>query len=105
MKLNLNSLLIVLGVLAEMAPELTGLSAWLASLHIGWLSSVVHGLGVIALACAGLSRALPRLRPLLSSLGLATAAGEAAPGKPAASPTAVSEAITKPVLVPPLPKV
>ena len=80
MKLNLNTLLIVLGIVAEMAPDLTGLSVWLASQNVGWLTHVAHGVGVVALACGALARALPRARPLLARLGLATAPGEAAPG-------------------------
>jgi hypothetical protein len=99
MKLNLNSLLILLGIVAEMAPDLTGLSVWLSSIHVGWLTHVAHGVGVVALACAGLSRALPKLRPLLSSLGLATTPGGTAPGTVA--PVSSTEAPTKPTLVKP----
>jgi hypothetical protein len=78
-KLNLNTLLLVLGGMAIAGPDVKAISDWLASLGVSWLIPVSHGFAYAAVACAGLSRALPFVRPFLSKFGLATAPGEAAP--------------------------
>ena len=79
MKINLSTALTILGGLGVLAPDLTGLAAWLTSLHVGWLTHVAHGLGGAALLCASLPRVVTRLRPLLAAANLATAPGALAP--------------------------
>ena len=86
MKLNLNTILLILGGLAVMAPDFLDASAWLTSLGVHWLLPVAHGLAVVALACGGLALALPRLRKMLALLGLATPPGALAPWNPASGP-------------------
>ena len=108
MKLNINSILLLLGGLAVLGPDFLDASAWLTSLGVHWLLPVAHGLAVVALACGGLALALPRMRKMLSLLGLATPPGGQAPwtpGKPgdpqlqaaplvSATPTPVTTPIT-----------
>ena len=76
MKLNLSTVLTILGGLGVLAPDLTGLATWLASMNVGWLTHVAHGLGGAALLCASLPRVVAKLRPVLASLNLATPVGE-----------------------------
>lgn len=87
MKLNWNTILAILGGLGVFAPDVLGLATWLSSMHVGWLSYVVRGLGFVAAFCAAAPLAVPRLRAFLALLGLATPPGERAPG-PAAAPKA-----------------
>ena len=61
MKLNINTILLLLGGLATIGPDLTGLAAWLSNIHVGWMTHVVHGLGFAATACGALALALPKL--------------------------------------------
>ena len=85
MKLNINTILLLLGGLATIGPDLTGLAAWLSNIHVGWMVHVVHALAWGATACGALALALPKLRAFLAALGLATAPGTKAPwipGKP-----------------------
>jgi hypothetical protein len=84
--LDLNKILIVIGGLAVMAPDLVGASTWFASKGVPWMTHVAHALGYAAGLCAGLAIAIPRLRGVLATLGLATAPGTLAPWKPATGP-------------------
>jgi hypothetical protein len=79
MKFNLNTLLLIIAGLGALGPDLANASVWLSSLGILWLVPIAHIIGVLAAAFAGLAHALPRLRPLLSTLGLATSPGEIVP--------------------------
>ena len=103
MKLNLSTILAILGAAAELVPDLTGLAAYLTSLHVGWLTHVAHALGIAALLLASLPQIIARLRPVLALAGLATPPGALAPwvpGKPGdpqlpkSPPTESSEAET-----------
>ena len=96
MKLNLNTLLIVLGSLGVFAPDLTGLAAYLSSIHVGWITHVVHGLGLLAAFCSAAPLVVPRLRAFLALFGLATAPGARAPWDPS-KVTPPSDAIPTPV--------
>ena len=80
MKIDLNKILLAIGGLGIAAPDMTSVAGWLAGHNIPWMIYVSHALGAFALLCAGLSRLIPKLRPTLSSLGLSTPPGEAAPG-------------------------
>lgn len=71
-KLNLNNALLVFGLAATFVPDILELSAALAGTGIGWLVWVSKGFGTLALLLAGISRAIPRMRPLLAAIGLAT---------------------------------
>ena len=85
MKLNFNTLLILLGGLGVFAPDIAGLATWLASMHVAWLGYVVRALGLLAAFCAAAPLVVPRLRAFLALLGLATPPGAQAPwvpGKP-----------------------
>ena len=81
--LNLNKILLILGAVALAGPDIKAVSVWLESLGVSWLVPVSHGLAYVAVACAGLSRALPFVRPYLAKVGLTTPPGEKAPGPPA----------------------
>jgi hypothetical protein len=80
MKINLNTLLATLGGLGVFAPDVAQVAAWLASMHISWMSYVVRGLGLLAAFFAAAPLVVPKLRAFLSLLGLATAPGAQAPG-------------------------
>jgi len=82
MKVNLATLLAILGGLGVFAPDVAGLAAWLATMHIGWLAYVVRGLGFVAALFAAMPIMVPRLRAFLSLFGLATAPGAQAPWEP-----------------------
>jgi hypothetical protein len=85
MKLNLNTLLAVLGGLGVFAPDVAGLAAWLSSLHIAWLAYPIRGLGLLAVFFAAAPLVVPKLRSFLALFGLATPPGAQAPwipGKP-----------------------
>ena len=71
-KLTLNNALLVFGLAANFVPDLLQLSVALAGTGIGWLVWVAKGIGTLALLLAGIARAIPRLRPLLAAVGLAT---------------------------------
>ena len=51
-----NRILLVIGILDIVAPDLTGLADWLSTLHVGWLTHVAHGLGGAALLAANWNR-------------------------------------------------
>lgn len=76
-KINLNTILTILGAGAVLAPDLTGLAAWLSGLGVPWLVHVAHGLGIASLFFASAPRVIAKLRPVLASLGLATPSGAA----------------------------
>lgn len=82
MRINFNTLLIILGSLGILAPDITGLAAWLSAMHVGWLTHVVHGLGLLAAFCSAAPLVVPRLRAFLALLGLATPPGAVAPWDP-----------------------
>ena len=82
MKINLNTVLALLGGLGVFAPDIAGLAAWLSSMHVGWLAYVVRGLGILAAVCASAPLIVPRLRAFLALLGLATPPGALAPWDP-----------------------
>ena len=76
-KLNLNTVLLVLGIAAEFGPDLAGASTALAGTGVAWLVPVSRVLGAVALLLSSLPRIITRLRPMLSALNLATPAGHA----------------------------
>jgi hypothetical protein len=82
MKLNFATILAVLGGLGVFAPDVAAFATWLASMHIGWLSYVVRGLGLLAAFFAAAPLVVPRLRAFLALLGLATPPGALAPWDP-----------------------
>lgn len=82
MKLNLNTILFVLGALGVFAPDVLGLAVYLSSLHLAFLVPIVKALGWLATAMGGLAIAVPRLRAKLAVLGLATPPGAQAPWIP-----------------------
>jgi hypothetical protein len=82
MKINLNTILIVLGGLGVFAPDIAMIATWLASMHIAWLGSVVRGMGLLAAFCSAAPLVVPRLRAFLALLGLATPPGAQAPWIP-----------------------
>jgi hypothetical protein len=71
-KLTLNNALLVIGIAGTFVPDILGASAALAGTGVGWLVWVAKGLGAVALILGGLARAVPKLRPLLASMNLAT---------------------------------
>jgi hypothetical protein len=91
-KLNWNTILAIVGAACELAPDLTGLAAWLTSLHVGWITHVAHGLGILALLMASLPHIIARLRGPLALLGLATPPGAQAPWNPARDAGVISTA-------------
>ena len=82
MKLNLNTILLVLAGLGVFAPDIASVAAWLASMNIAWLGTVVKGLGLLAAFCSAAPLVVPRLRSFLALLGLATPPGAQAPWDP-----------------------
>ena len=92
MKLNLNTILLVLAGLGVFAPDIASVAALLASFHIAWLGTVIKGLGLLAAFCSAAPLVVPRLRAFLALLGLATPPGAVAPwtpGRDAGPPAAV----------------
>ena len=82
MKINLSTLLAILGGLGVFAPDVAGIASWLAGMNIGWLSYVIRGLGLLSALFAAMPIVVPRLRACLALLGLATAPGARAPWSP-----------------------
>lgn len=78
-KLNLNSILVVLGGLGLFATDVTVIATWLDGLGISWLSPVARVLGFIAVFFAAAPLAVPKLRAFLALFGLATPAGSVVP--------------------------
>ena len=103
MKLNLNTILFVLGALGLFAPDVLGLAATLDGFHVAFLVPVVKFLGWLATAMGGLAIAIPRLRTKLATLGLATPPGALAPWIPAKVPPATGTLDDTSGAVPPMP--
>jgi hypothetical protein len=82
MKLNLNTLLFVLGGLGVFAPDVASIAAWMASMHVAWLVLPIKILAFIATAFAAAPLIVPKLRAFLALLGLATPPGAQAPWVP-----------------------
>ena len=85
MKINLNTILLILGGLGVFAPDVAWVASALTSLHVGWLAYPVRFVGLLAAFCAAAPLVVPRLRAFLALLGLATPPGALAPwvpGKP-----------------------
>ena len=78
-KLNLNTLLVVLGGLGIFAPDVAFIAHYLANQHITWLHWVSKGLGLVAAFFAAAPLAVPKLRAFLALFKLATPAGEVVP--------------------------
>ena len=98
---NRNQILLALGTLFALGPDLDAAAKWLAASGIPHVTGAVHILGVVALALGGLALAWNRLRPLLALAGLATPPGALAPwvpGKPGDpdAPKPAGEAVTAP---------
>jgi hypothetical protein len=92
-KLNLNSLLVVLGGLGVFAPDVTVIATWLDGLGVRWLSYVAKGLGFVAVFFAAAPLAVPKLRAFLALFGLATPSGAVVPSptQPASAEPAVPD--------------
>ena len=82
MRINLNTILLVLAGLGVFAPDIASVAAWLASMNVAWLGTVIKGLGLLAAFCSAAPLVVPRLRAFLALLGLATAPGARAPWDP-----------------------
>jgi hypothetical protein len=82
MKINLNTVLLVLAGLGVFAPDIASVAGWLAAMHVAWLGTVVKGLGLLAAFCSAAPLVVPRLRAFLALLGLATPPGAVAPWDP-----------------------
>ena len=96
MKINLNTVLLVLAGLGVFAPDIASVAGWLAAMHVAWLGTVVKGLGLLAAFCSAAPLVVPRLRAFLALLGLATPPGAVAPWDPKrdAGPGATPRATT-----------
>jgi hypothetical protein len=81
-KLNLNTLLLVLGGLGVFAPDVAFVANWLNHWNVHWLTHVAHALGYVAAACAAAPLAVPKIRAFLALFKLATPAGEVVPHPP-----------------------
>jgi len=75
-RLNLNTVLAVLGGLAVFAPDVAALASVLQGWGVTWLAVPIRVLGASALLLSSLPRIIGRLRPVLAALNLAT------PGEP-----------------------
>ena len=82
MKINLNTILLILGGLGVFAPSVTSVATWLASMNVVWMSPVIRGLGLLAAFFSAAPLVVPQLRAFFASLGLATAPGARAPWNP-----------------------
>ena len=102
MKLNLNTILIVLAGLGVFAPDIASVAAWLATMHIVWLGTVVKALGLLAAFCSAAPLVVPRLRAFLALLGLATPPGAQAPWDPKRDNVVLRPSSTLPKVVPAL---
>ena len=82
LRLNLNTVLALLASLGVFAPDISSVAAMLSGLHISWIGYVVRALGLLAAFCAAAPLIVPKLRPFLALLGLATPPGALAPWTP-----------------------
>jgi len=71
-RINLNTVLAVLGGLAVFAPDVAALASVLQGWGVTWLSVPIRVLGAAALLLSSLPRIIGRLRPVLAALNLAT---------------------------------
>ncbi len=105
-RINLNTILAILGGLGVFAPDIAAFASMLAELHISWLGYVVRALGLLAAFCAAAPLVVPRLRAFLALLGLATPPGAVAPwvpgkaGDPALQAAPLPKTEVTPVTVP-----
>lgn len=81
-KLNLSTILLALGLVAQFGPDVAAVSAWLTGLGVAWLVWPAKILGAVALTLSALPLVIKRLRPVLALLGLATPPGAPAPWIP-----------------------
>ena len=56
-----NRILLAAGIANIIAPDLTGLAAWLSGMHAGWLTHVAHGIGGVALFAANWDRIVGKI--------------------------------------------
>jgi hypothetical protein len=56
-----NRILFATGIINIITPDLTGLAAWLSSLHIGWLTHVAHVIGGAALVASNWNRIIGKI--------------------------------------------
>jgi hypothetical protein len=82
MKFNFSTALALLGCLGVFAPDIASVASMLSGLGVSWLTPVVRGLGLLAAFCAAAPLIVPKLRPMLALLGLATPPGAIAPWQP-----------------------
>jgi hypothetical protein len=71
-RINLNTVLAVLGGLAVFAPDVAALASVLQGWGVTWLAVPIRVLGAAALLLSSLPRIIGRLRPLLAALNLAS---------------------------------
>lgn len=81
-RINLNTVLLVLGAAALFAPDVAEVAAMLAGTGVPWLGTVARVFGAAALLLSSLPRIIGRLRPILAALGLATPPEQVEPAKP-----------------------
>ena len=81
-RINWNTVLLLLGGLAGLGPDVGAVSAFLVSSGIPHAVGIVHLLAYVATALGALALALPKLRSFLAMLGLATPPGAQAPWDP-----------------------
>ena len=62
-----NFVMLGAGIVGILTPDLSGLSDWLANLHIGWATHVAHGIGGLMLFAASLGRMAGRLADVNTS--------------------------------------
>jgi hypothetical protein len=67
-RFNWHTVCALLGMGAVLAPDLTSLAAWLASLHVGWLAHVARALGGLALLLSRWDRIRGKVQPLIDKL-------------------------------------
>ena len=78
-KLNLNTLLVVLGGLGVFAPDAAFIATWLDHWNIHWLTYVAKIFGFLSVFFAAAPLAVPKLRGFLALFKLATPAGTVVP--------------------------
>jgi hypothetical protein len=94
-KLNFNTILVVLGGLGVFSPDVAFIASWLDHLHIHWLSYVARLLGFVAAFFAAAPLAVPKLRAFLALFKLATPAGEVVPHPVPPPPTPPADPANK----------
>ena len=79
---NRNQILIAIGLLSVMGPDIDAAGRWLTASGIPHVTGVVHLLGLLSAVLGGLALAWPKIRPFLATLGLTTPPGAVAPWVP-----------------------